>query len=45
MYTDMLEDICVRNYHMNINMIDACCKIYDRIKQGQAEWKGAIFST
>ena len=46
MSTDMLEDIReVSQYHPSINRREARYKIYDRIKQGQAEWKGALLPT
>ena len=45
MSTYILEDVCGGiQYHPIINSRDACYKIHDRIKQGQAEWKGALLS-
>ena len=44
--TEMLEDIrdgC--QTHPNVHRIEARCKIRDRIRQGQSEWKGALKST
>ena len=38
MSTKMLEDILDGSQsHLSINRIEACYKIYDRIKRGQAE--------
>ena len=45
MSTDNLEDICgVSQSHLIINRRDTLYKIRDCIKQGQAEWKGALLS-
>ena len=44
--TEMLEDI--RDWsqtHPNVNKREARCKIPDRIKQRQSEWKGALKAT
>ena len=44
--TEMLEDICDRSRtHTNVNKMEARCKIRDRIKQMQLEWKGALKAT
>ena len=41
--TKMLEDIRDRSQsHPNVNKIEACYKICDRIKQRKLEWKGAL---
>ena len=46
MSTDMLEDISYGSQsHLSVNRREACYKIRDRIKQSQAEWKGALLST
>ena len=46
MSTGMLEDICDGSKsHLSINRREACYKICARIKQRQAEWKGALLST
>ena len=45
-YTEMLEDIRdVSHYNPSVNRRKSRYKIRDRIKQGQAEWKGALLST
>ena len=42
----MLEDICDGSQsHPGINGIEACYKIFYRIKRGQVEWKVALLST
>ena len=42
----MLDDICDGSQsHPSINRIEALYKICDYIKQGKAEWKGALLST
>ena len=44
--TDILEDICDGSQsHPNVNKRGARCKIRDRIRQRQPEWKGALQST
>ena len=46
MSTDMLEYIHDGSQsHPSLNSREACYKIIDRIKQGQAECKGALLST
>ena len=46
MYTQILEYINDSNkYHLILNRREACCKIHDRIKRNQAEWKEALLST
>ena len=41
--TEMLEDICDRSQtHPNVNKREAHCKIRDRVKQRQSEWKGEL---
>ena len=46
MSTDMLEDISDGSQsHQGINMRDSRHKMYDHIKQIQAEWKGVLLST
>ena len=46
MSTKMLENICDGSQsHSSVNRRDACYKIRNRIKQIQAEWKGALLST
>ena len=46
MSMDMLEDICGDSQSRpSINRRDVRYKICDRIKQGQAEWKGALLPT
>ena len=42
----MLEDNCDGSQsHTSVNRIEAHYKIRDRMKQGQAEWKGALLYT
>ena len=44
--TDILEDICDRSQtHPNVNKIESCYKISDRIRQRQSERKGALEAT
>ena len=44
--TEMLEDIRDGSQiHLNVNRIEARCKIRYRIKQRQLEWKGALKAT
>ena len=44
--TEMLEDIHdVSQTHPNVNRREARCKIHDRIRQRQSEWKGALKAT
>ena len=44
--TEMLEDICDGSQsHPNVNQIEACYKIRDRIRQRQSERKGALKDT
>ena len=46
MSKDMLEGICDSiQYHQIVNKIQTHYKIYDRSKQVQVEWKGALLST
>ena len=46
MSTKMLEDICDGSQSRPIiNMREACYKICDLNKLGQAEWKGELLST
>ena len=41
--TETLEDICDRSQtHPTVNKREARCKIHDRIKQRQSEWKGDL---
>ena len=45
MSTDILGDLRGGNqYHLIINRREACYKIRDHIKLGQAEWKGELLS-
>ena len=38
--TEMVEDICDGSqYHTNVNQIEVCYKIRDRIRQRRLEWK------
>ena len=44
--TETLEDIRDRNQtHPTLNKREASCKICDRIKQRQSEWKGSLKAT
>ena len=44
--TEMLEDILDRSQtHPNVNRRESHCKIRDRIRQIQSEWKGLLKST
>ena len=44
--TEMLEDMRGGSQtHLNVNRREARCKIRDRIKQRQSEWKGALKAT
>ena len=44
--TETLEEICDRNQtYPTVNKREARCKINDRIKQTQSEWKGALKAT
>ena len=44
--TETLEDISDGSQtHLTVNKREACCKIRDRIKQRQLEWKGALKAT
>ena len=46
MSMDMLEEICDGSQsHPRIKRREACYKVRDRIKLGQAEWKGVLLST
>ena len=43
MSIEVLKDILdVSQYHLNLNMREACNKICDRIKQEQSEWEGEL---
>ena len=45
MSTYMLEEICDGSRsHPSINRREACYRIFDRIRQDQSEWKGALLS-
>ena len=44
--TETLEDICDGSQtHLTVNKRESRCKIRDRIKQSQSEWKGALNAT
>ena len=46
MSTEMLEDMCVGSqYHLSVKSRESRYKIHDRIKRGQAEWKGQLLYT
>ena len=43
---ETLEDICDGSQtYLTVNKREARCKIRDRIKQRQSEWKGALKAT
>ena len=41
--TEMLGDICDGSQtHLNVNKREARCKIRDRIRQKESQWKGEL---